>query len=232
MSRPTKTPTWRGLSAPKRGHTAGEYEDAFAGGAGRFAVADGASETSFAGLWARLLVEGFVSGPEAAGDWLTASRGSWAAEVGRVPLPWYAEAKRDEGAFATFLGLLLEPDGWRAWAVGDSCLFQVREDRLVEAFPIGRSDEFSNHPRLLGSCGAPPTTAAPVERQGTWEVGDRFLLATDALAQWFLGQCEQGERPWRRLTQLGPGAFPIWVEEQRERGELRNDDVTLLVVEV
>jgi len=42
---------WRALGLPKRGHSAEEYEDAFAGDpkVGRFAVADGASESSFAG---------------------------------------------------------------------------------------------------------------------------------------------------------------------------------------
>ena len=46
---------WQSLSLPKRGHSPEEYEDALAGDprSGRFAVADGASESSFAGLWAR-----------------------------------------------------------------------------------------------------------------------------------------------------------------------------------
>ena len=42
---------WSVLRLPKQGNTDAEYEDAWAAdaAAGRFAVADGASETSFAG---------------------------------------------------------------------------------------------------------------------------------------------------------------------------------------
>src|SRR5947199_52879 len=66
---PTPPLDWQALHLARAGHRAEEYEDAHAGdaGAGRFAVADGASETSFAALWARLLAEGFV---QAEGDWL------------------------------------------------------------------------------------------------------------------------------------------------------------------
>ena len=41
---------WRALSLPKQGHATDEYEDAWAAdpAAGRFAVADGASESVFA----------------------------------------------------------------------------------------------------------------------------------------------------------------------------------------
>ena len=51
---------------PRRGNNPDEYEDAFAldDASGRYALADGASEGCFTGLWARLLVEDFVSRAE------------------------------------------------------------------------------------------------------------------------------------------------------------------------
>ena len=39
----------------------------------------------------------------------------------------------EQGGFATFLGLVVQPTCWQAIAVGDSCLFQVREGRLQQA---------------------------------------------------------------------------------------------------
>src|SRR5829696_7044340 len=69
---------WRHFLVPKSGHAAEECEDAIAGdpSAGRFAVADGASESYAAGHWARLLVDAFVTtGP--AGDWLKDPREAW-----------------------------------------------------------------------------------------------------------------------------------------------------------
>src|SRR5262249_10571454 len=147
---------------PKRGNAAEEYEDALAAdpATGRFAIADGASESSFAAAWARLLAEGFVG---AAGkpwrdlDWLDPPRRRWADEVDGLSLPWYAEMKREAGAFATLLGLALRPprEGrrgeWRALAVGDSCLFRTRGGRLLKAFPVTASADFDNQPHLIGS---------------------------------------------------------------------------------
>ncbi|HKI34016.1 MAG TPA: protein phosphatase 2C domain-containing protein [Gemmataceae bacterium] len=237
MTRRSPPASCQALSLPKRGNAADEYEDAFAADspAGRFAVADGASESSFAGLWARLLVEGFV---RPAPGWLDAARRSWAAGVGGQPLPWYAEAKRDDGAFATLLGLVVGDGRWHALAVGDSCLFQVRQDRLIEAFPLRRSAEFGNRPLLIGS--RPPVAPASevrAEGRGGWQPADRFLLMTDALAQWFLRRHEAGDRPWEELTRLptkpdASDAFATWVEERRRHDGLRNDDVTLVLVGV
>jgi Protein phosphatase 2C len=231
---------WHAFHLPKRGHSEEEYEDAFAasGPRSRFAVADGASESSFAGLWARLLAEGFVASrsPWEETGWLEPLRRRWADEVGTRPLPWYAEAKREEGAFATLLGLALRTHGhWRAVAVGDSCLVQLRGGRLVTSFPLGRSDDFGNQPPLLGSR-APAPRAALRRAHGRWQPGDRFLLMTDALAQWFLRQHEQDRQPWDRLqpllTTAAPAAdFAALVDELREGEEMRNDDVTLLTTE-
>src|SRR6267378_47866 len=49
---------------PKAGSTQAEYEDAVAWSRrrGRFAVADGASASAFARLWAQLLVQAYVGG--------------------------------------------------------------------------------------------------------------------------------------------------------------------------
>ena len=54
---------------PKDGNGPEEYEDAFRSlpEQGRFAVADGATETSFSGIWAAALVAAFAQAPPAAG---------------------------------------------------------------------------------------------------------------------------------------------------------------------
>lgn len=238
---------WQGFGLAKRGNSPDEYEDAYAAAprAGRFAVADGASESSFTSLWARLLVEGFVH-PVKAQDsqvnWLAPLRQRWAAEVDGLSLPWYAEAKREQGAFATFLGLVFRRPTmiggggrWRALAVGDSCLFQVRKESLVKAFPVSRSEDFGNRPALL--CSRPAANDRERQQQGQsqgrWRAGDRFFLMTDALAEWFLRQHETDGKPWQALDAVVGGsepqaAFSAWVEELRLGEALRNDDVTLV----
>jgi hypothetical protein len=231
------------LRLPKHGNTDAEYEDAWAVDAvtGRFAVADGASETSFAARWAQLLTEGFIAAarPAALPEWLASQRRLWLEEVNSLELPWYAEIKREQGAFATFLGLGLRaptakrPGGWRAVAVGDTCLMQIRDGRCVHSFPVQKSSEFGNQPRLIGSRGV---DSRPDLGRGTLEAGDRLVMMTDALAQWFLQTHEGGADPWEAVAPVlsaaePEAAFADWIAELRGRDDLRNDDVTLLAIE-
>jgi hypothetical protein len=241
---------WQAFHTHKRGNTADEYEDAFAGdpARARFAVADGASESSFVATWAKLLVEGFVA---AAGrpwrelDWLAPARQHWAADVDGRPLPWYAEEKREQGAFATLLGVAFgkgrtktDANIWRALAVGDSCVFCLRGGKLRPSFPLKRSADFGNLPALLGSRGRPADTPRPVRRaRGKWRPGDRFLLMTDALAEWTLRRNEENQQPIADVEELlaesaPQDAFAGWLEEQRDHHGLRNDDVTLVIVDL
>jgi hypothetical protein len=239
---------WQAFRIPKAGNTPADYEDAFAGdGArGRFAVADGVTEASFAGPWARLLARGFVAAagkPWRGLDWLAPLRQRWAEDVDGLALSWYAEAKREQGAFATLLGLAFRPPQagrpgtWRALAVGDCCLFRTRRGRVLKAFPVTHADDFGNEPRLLGSRASRGDCPEQGEQAGgRWRPGERFLLMSDALAQWFLRRTEQGRDPCAAigalLAEADPeAAFAGWVEERRRGEELHNDDVTLLAID-
>jgi hypothetical protein len=234
---------WRVWCLPKRDHSAEEYEDAFAANPehGRFAIADGASESSFARLWAQLLVEEFVQAPPGHplpwAEWLSPLRKRWAEAVDGRSLPWYAEMKAQQGGFATFLGLVLEADRWRAVSVGDCCLFQLRREEVLRAFPLTRAADFGNVPRLVGSRagGSEPAVTQQAVAEGAWQVNDWLLLMTDALAQWFLSSLEAArESAWSLRSLLednaNSAAFASWVEGLRDREGLRNDDVTLLAV--
>lgn len=253
---PTNVPPlrWQAFHTHKRGNAPEEYEDAFAGDAKkrRFAVADGASESSFVATWAKLLVEGFLAAgrrPWRQLEWLSPARRHWAEDVDPRPLPWYAEEKREQGAYATFLGIAFgkpqrgEPEreagAWCALAVGDSCLFRLRHGKLRQSFPLSRSSDFGNQPALLGSRGRPLDTPAKGLRRarGRWRPGDRFLLMTDALAEWMLRRSEEKQGPDadidRLVAESSPqDAFPGWVAERREQQGLRNDDVTLVIVDI
>src|SRR5207248_1347940 len=143
-------------------------------------------------------------------------RRQWAAEVDGLPLPWYAELKRELGAFATFLGLAFRPRTpkreacWRALAVGDCCLFQTRGGGITQAFPLTRSADFGNQPNLLRSRGpVADEPEAPRRRAyGSWQPQDCFLLMTDALAQWFLLRTEQGGDPVAEIRALQAETSP------------------------
>jgi protein phosphatase 2C-like protein len=226
--------------APKSGNTASEYEDAYAvkPEALRFAVADGASETSFARQWAELLVEGFVQGAPSAAElreFVSPLQALWAEGQKGKATAWYSERKAADGAFSSLLGVTIEGDRWRALAIGDSCLFVVRSGKVLRAFPLERAEQFSNRPSLLSSVARANagvwSEVAVVE--GDLATNDRLLLMTDALAQWFLVEAEMGRRPWAALAKLTtPEQFAAFIDCLRAGGALRNDDVTLVNVEV
>jgi hypothetical protein len=253
MPLPGPTLRFQQFCLPRRGHATTECQDAVAGdpARGRFAVADGASESAYAGEWARLLVEDFVEASGTVPAWptrLPPLQARWAEAVRAAPdappLPWYLEEPIARGAFATFLGLIVEPTpdaatpwSWQAQAVGDSCLFQLRHGQLLVRFPVNHSLDFGSTPRLVGSRPGPagPRRQRGQGREGTAEHEDQFWLMTDALAQWFLRSHEEGQQPWEDLLPLllaadPMAAFTAWVAEQRTTRKLRDDDVTFLVV--
>ncbi len=234
--------------AAKRGNRDDEYEDAHAADAsvGRFAVADGATESAFAAVWAQALVQHFANSRGDDADrcsaWLPSAQEQWQKGLRGKKLPWFAEAKAEQGAFATFLGVSVsaEAEGefhWRAVAVGDSCLFHTRGHTLLQAFPIRRSKDFGNSPQLVGS--RSPVDEVETRRtdrlEGTGRAGDRLWLMTDALSQWFLTEQESGGTPTKELGCLlrppeTKDRFVAWMNLLRDAKRIRNDDVTLLAV--
>ena len=243
---------------PKAGRSAEEYEDAFRpciagayplGLELRCAVADGATESSFARLWARQLVRVYCNGAtplhDAAGfrQKVEQQCARWMHYVFAKPLAWNFQAKAQRGAFATLAGILLTrgEDGagrWDAWSVGDSCLFQLRTGELIHAFPSLQAADFGFHPQLLCSiAGANESIWAEFDQHaatGEWAAGDQFLLMTDALGRWFAEGVENGSRPWEALlaASSAPEMFAQWVAERRDAGEMNNDDVTLLALAI
>ena len=250
----------RSFRLPKAGNSPEEYEDASRvvfpqriGVSGRrtarAAVSDGASESAFAREWANVLADAFVDRPPDASaltedsmrDWLASAQEEWRVGIPWDRIPWHGEAKARAGAFATLLGLTVATRAgssrrlcWRAVAVGDSCLFVVRDDRLWLSFPLEYAAQFDNSPNLV--CSNPDNAADLCENvhrsDGECVAGDTFILASDALACWFLGRSAEGEKPWRTLLALDASGWAAWVEEQRREGLMRNDDTTLVIIRV
>jgi len=250
----------RTFRLPKAGNRPEEYEDAslavypqHMGVSGlrtaRVSVSDGASESAFAREWATILTDAFVDRPpdisdlteDSLRDWLAPAQEEWRDGVPWDSIPWHGEAKARAGGFATLLGLIIgsTPDApqrlsWQALAVGDGCLFVVRDDRLQFSFPLEDAAEFDNSPALV--CSNPDNAGELWESlhrsEGECEVGDLFILASDAIACWFLARSDEGQKPWETLLALDSAEWAAWVDEQRSTGAMRNDDTTLVTISV
>jgi len=231
---------------PKEGNTDEEYEDAASprdpvdvvADSFKCAVADGATETSFSGLWAQLLVAGYIDDLEMAD-----LQKKWKESISGKQLSWYAEEKAQSGAFATLIGLSVQ-DGkngnggtWESEAIGDSCLMHVRGSEVLSAFPLTKSEEFNSSPYLLSSNEQNNEKVADkfVTVGGEWLPGDNFYLLTDAIARWaFKRQEEYADAAVWLSSMSDKDALAAFAEVQRHvvdsemRPMMRNDDVTLM----
>lgn len=232
---PAPSVSHRICAVPKAGGAAADYEDAAAiadeGWPVCAAVADGATESIFAGPWAEMLAQGVVAANATTEEAFVAAvpdwRAQWRTDVAERASegPWYVAAKADEGAYAAVLGVSLHSDGhWRAVSVGDCGLIHLRETVVQRAWPFDDPDAFSNRPALLPSRSG-RSVPVPETTTGTWQVGDVFLLATDAVAAWLLRT-----DPVQGID-FDEETFRERVVSAREEGALRNDDATLLIMQ-
>jgi len=238
----------------KKGNTINEYEDASAykvlsdneeNNSYNFAIADGASESSYATEWAKLLTRSYRDKPfeniEDLYDRLIKLSQRWHKIIFRKPLPWFAEEKAKRGSYATFLGINLVDFQnsyiyWKAVGIGDCCLFQVRENKLILSFPIENSLSFDNFPYLFSSNMQMNNRIWDKVSfiDGIAKEGDIFVLGTDAIAAWFLLSYENNDSRWNELISListhdSQDKMRDWVERNRQEG-MRNDDVTIIVI--
>lgn len=249
----------------KPGNRPSEYEDAFypfrnglyrSRRTMRFAIADGASYGPMSKAWADILVRWYHKSRARRlrpPHFLRIAYRRWTTYLDKYAtdskgeareIPWYLHEGLRIGGFSTLLGLtLLSERGrsggeWQAVAVGDSCLFCVRANRLITSFPLQSPGDFDQTPVLIASDSTRNgMVAEALERDaGEWRAGDLIFLMTDALAAWFLGEYAEGRQPWRPLADLRggsrPGPFDELVRDLQGSQRMRGDDATLVRLDI
>ena len=169
----------------------------------------------------------------------------WAASIDTSSLSWFQKAKLPQGAFSTLLyarvcagdgALDGNFGGYRlvAFALGDSCLFQVRGGELVRSFPLENSAQFEADPIVLGS--------VDLKRDHLLEFaildemcypGDELVLCTDAVAEWAVHCYERGEPPpWSDFWEMADDDWRSGVVWLRQERQMRIDDTTMVLLRV
>ncbi|MBB5159366.1 hypothetical protein BJ970_006965 [Saccharopolyspora phatthalungensis] len=196
-------------------------------------MADGASTSARSEVWSEILVNAFTRDgvDPLAPDVLDRLRQAWWKQVARPGLPWWAVEKLPQGAAAAFVGLTVRETGYRVRAIGDSCLFHLRGEEILLAGPLDRADRFSRFPALITTRPHAAATVAIWEGGGSYDAGDVFVLATDAMAKHLLQDYQTAGRllPVAKYLE-SPEAFGDFVARARENG-MDNDDTTACVVQ-
>ncbi len=234
-----------GFWSHKQGGQPHEWEDAFAFSetALRIAVSDGASASTQASRWARCLVEGFVedqfdpADETGLADWLARRVDIFADQTPDAPADksWYQEAAERQAAFGTLLAMSMTEDGCcSVVGVGDSCLFHLRAGELLESLPLSDAHDFGSTPDLVSSDAEQisQVVASAFRATAAAENGDTLLLATDALSEWALARGTEEPEVWKLLEQINAEGFARLSYEARQSGEMENDDLTLVRVQM
>jgi serine/threonine protein phosphatase PrpC len=252
--------SWLSYSIPKAGNRDVENEDALFPESGSdensngkpitFLVADGATQTSFSGLWARCLIEACVKNRLTETGFqrsIENAREKWQKSFEGKEIPWHAAEKIRQGAFAALIWLEvqylpLQPANaysWKALAIGDCCLFIARKQSIYLSLPLQNVTDFSLHPTLipskleqLHSIKGKIQTA-----KGSLKKGDQIILASDAIAAWILKQSQSDRLTFLEMVQSIKNAkngdgFTKWVNSLRKTGEIKNDDTSVIYIEL
>ncbi|MBP5976451.1 hypothetical protein HW132_27920 [Brasilonema sp. CT11] len=223
---------------------------------GLMAIADGMSNSSHPRQWAKSLAEGFTSCEKERvceyiaqnwHEWLEPFQGKFyqyylkilQQPVDTKDLKWNPAKSgiQNRGASATFVGLQIFPidketnkGKWQAVALGDSCLFQFRKDSdnytLIKSFPVEKSEDFSGMTSGFSSV-LDCNNKKPLLIEDEYELGDTFLLSTDALSEWIHFQLEKQSVEWQGLlTITNEEQFIQFIEPLRQQHQIKNDDTT------
>ncbi|MDP2926975.1 MAG: hypothetical protein Q8N65_02475 [bacterium] len=228
------------FSAQKDGNQPEQYEDAWARGShGEMAMSDGATEGYNAARFARAIVKAFVeappqSTPGAVAAWLKGPIQTWHKGIDWANLPWNAQAKAERGSMATLLGIIFQDWKWNALAIGDICLFHTRQYAMLQTFPLTRPEEFGYTPSLLYTKAERNAKSLANLKviSGQCQLGDMFLVISDALAAWLMnivasGDPKKAQRFLEMLAGLNQKRFHRLIKSLLAAGLLKNDDVTL-----
>ena len=238
------------IRVAKHGNSIAECEDAVTVDPRRavLAVADGASSSFGANVWADTLTKRFVTQPPkplsvaSFSTWLGEARASSPPPSGTPegadsgnPNGWWSEQGAREGAYSTIVGAAIMTDGDARVAtimcLGDSCAFVLTGPHgarvLRRSLPYEDASQFGSHPALLGSMvdrvhDEPSWTTIPAEP------GDVVVLASDAVAEWLLGDPKR----FGVLDGEAPEAIATRLIGERTDGRIVNDDLTVAVFEL
>jgi hypothetical protein len=230
------------VTVSKLGHADSENEDAFGIDmtGGRLVVSDGASSSFASREWARALCDEMLHDSTAIdsiasfGAAVNRAADRWKTSVRPTgDVAWWAQEGLGRGAFATVLAVDVASvdrrERWRAAAVGDTCVVQLRRGTagwgIVTSFPIQIGESFTSYPDLVQT-NVSDDVVGLTWAEGQLKSGDVLMLATDAVSEWLLGQ--DSRQANAMLAEATSDQLAAEFIRLREANEMANDDCTVV----
>ena len=229
-------------TVPKAGNTPEENEDSFAIGPEspptRFALSDGATESYDSRVFAQLLCQ----------LWLTrrlpvvplrSSQRAYDARLKGIQLSWSDAAALERGSFATLLAGAVVGSTLRAVVIGDSLLVYLppmSSGAEVRTIPYSTAAEFEQSPMLLSTLrtkirGFGLGYLRTCIHEIALHPGGMLVCMTDAVGAWYLAATIE-QRQMLIDGIRSEEQFREFVDGERARRAMRNDDSTILMFDV
>lgn len=239
----------RSFHIPKDGFSEAECEDKIAinpedSASLRLAVSDGATEGIFSNIWAELLVNSYTENGfqilEPSN--LKPIHSNFIQKAFQIiaNMPetrhWFMYEKLERGTHATLAAVEFFDETIQILTVGDSCVFW-HDGEKIGRLPEISLEDFGSFPNTI--CHLPKTWQSleqkVVKKEIQFHNPFQLALCTDALACWLVkGLRDQNEfSVWGKIFQISDSSsFKQFIEELRESKEIRNDDVSLVLIDV
>ncbi len=228
----------------KKGENKKSNQDAYAFDVKQriFAISDGVSRSSFSDIWSKRIVEHFLKIPfesdsiknEYLKKWLEPIKSKLDEEIVQMDInPMILDVAKENGSSATFLGMRIKKENRQRrisiWAVGDSNIFQIRKNKIINLFPIKKVKDFSFSTYAITSF---------IDKQeidvihDEWIIlgGDILVLSTDAFSKWLLDSYVKGQKPWKKIIK-NYSKMKNFIEYLRLQNKIENDDTTFILIQ-
>lgn len=210
-----------------------------------FAIADGVGNSLFPGDWAKLLCDDFVKHPDMFTEDSKLIREHELIEKWERNRDSRVENLSEDEKFifemglskadfaaSTFIGLTLSKNGWECQAIGDSYLFVLGKDyELINKVASMDGKDFDNYPEYFASK-VGQHNGTIIKREGDYKGVTCFALMTDALSDWFLSDATNQSSKKQLLSILNHQDFEKFINNERQMGNLKDDDTTMLVLKI
>ena len=206
-----------------------------------FAISDGVSRSSFSNIWSKKIVEEFVKNPFETKTidkiflekWLYPVKLNLDEEISKLDIaPMILDVAKENGSSTTLLGGVIKKEKKKKkiclWAVGDTNIFQIRQNKINDLFPIKKLSGFTSKTFAITSF-LDKNNIDFLYTELSIRSGDILVLATDAFSQWFLDSYLKGQKPWKKMEK-NMGKMEEFIEKLRHDKKIENDDVTFIMI--
>lgn len=215
------------------------------------AVSDGMSQSIFQKIWAEILVDAYTKSRE----WTPSNESDHSTVKTILSSIWKNRVKerlnemQKEGrnttrtenslalggsAGATIVGVRFEGNKWNGDVLGDSCLIEVKDSKIVRFLSSQDGDGFDNHPDYYDSNPNRNGKGVPKAIDGELSSGMSLLLVSDPFSDFFMEQKKNDSESQfveEILSVKSHEDFETLVSKWRAAYGMHNDDSTLLIIE-